>query len=144
MIDSIVLNIPHSSSEFPGTAKDGWENGIDVHIQRWTDWGTDRLFGMASSMDPRIHPVTFPWSRFFCDVERLENDPLEKIGQGIVYSSFEGIGRNITGTEIIYRSYYLGHKGCRHQGADAVFNTDRLPLVSFRPVRRGSMHRLQR
>lgn len=63
MIDSIVLNIPHSSSEFPGTAKDGWEN-----------------------------------------------DPLEKIGQGIVYSSFEGIGRNITGTEIIYRSYYLGHK----------------------------------
>lgn len=63
MIDSIVLNIPHSSSEFPGTAKDGWEN-----------------------------------------------DPLEKIGQGIVYSSFEGIGRNLTGTEIIYRSYYLGHK----------------------------------
>ena len=110
MIDSIVLNIPHSSSEFPGTAKDGWENGIDEHIQRWTDWGTDRLFGMASSMDPRIHPVTFPWSRFFCDVERLENDPLEKIDQGIVYSSFEGIGRNITGTEIIYRSYYLGHK----------------------------------
>lgn len=78
MIDKVVLNIPHSSSEFPGTAKDGWENGIDVHIQRWTDWGTDRLFGMASSMDPRIHPVTFPWSRFFCDVERLENDPLEK------------------------------------------------------------------
>ena len=110
MIDSIVLNIPHSSSEFPGTAKDGWENGIDEHIQRWTDWGTDRLFGMASSMDPRIHPVTFPWSRFFCDVERLENDPLEKIGHGIVYSSFEGIGRNLTGTEIIYRSYYLGHK----------------------------------
>ena len=110
MIDSIVLNIPHSSSEFPGTAKDGWENGIDEHIQRWTDWGTDRLFGMASSMDPRIHPVTFPWSRFFCDVERLENDPLEKIGQGIVYSSFEGIGRNITGSEkeIIYRLYYLG------------------------------------
>lgn len=35
-----------------------------------------------------------------------------KIGQGIVYSSFEGIGRNITGTEkeIIYRLYYLGHK----------------------------------
>ncbi len=65
---------------------------------------------MASSMDSRIHPVTFPWSRFFCDVERLENDPLEKIGQGIVYSSFEGIGRNITGTEIIYRSYYLNHK----------------------------------
>ena len=110
MIDRIVLNIPHSSSEFPGTAKDGWENGIDEHIQRWTDWGTDRLFGMASSMDPRIHPVTFPWSRFFCDVERPENDPLEKIGQGIVYSSFEGIRRNITGTEIIYRSYYLGHK----------------------------------
>lgn len=110
MIDKVVLNIPHSSSEFPGTAKDEWENGIDVHIQRWTDWGTDRLFGRASSMDPRIHPVTFPWSRFFCDVERLENDPLEKIGQGIVYSSFEGIGRNITGTEIIYKTLKLFRK----------------------------------
>ena len=45
MIDSIVLNIPHSSSEFPGTAKDGWENEIDEHIQRWTDWGTDPCSG---------------------------------------------------------------------------------------------------
>jgi hypothetical protein len=56
--------------------------------------------------DPRIHPVAFPWSRFFCDVERLENDPLEKSGQGIVYTSFEGINRNLTVQEK-ERSLYL-------------------------------------
>lgn len=144
MIDSIVLNIPHSSSEFPGTAKDGWENGIDEHIQRWTDWGTDRLFGMASSMDPRIHPVTFPWSRFFCDVERLENDPLEKNRSGhrlfIFRRNRAEHYRNRNHLQVILP----WAQGCRHQGADAVFDTDRLPLVSFRPVRRGSMHRLQR
>lgn len=84
MIDRIVLNIPHSSSEFPGMAKASWGTGIDEHIQRWTDWGTNHLFGMAAFKDPRIHPVAFPWSRFFCDVERLEN-------------------------ENIYRSYYLEH-----------------------------------
>lgn len=111
MIDRIVLNIPHSSSEFPGTEKTSWETGIDDYIQRWTDWGTNHLFGMASFKDPRIHPVAFPWSRFFCDVERLENDPLEKRSQGIVYSSFEGIKRNLTvhEKENIYRSYYLEH-----------------------------------
>lgn len=112
MIDRIVLNIPHSSSEFPGFAKASWEPGIDEHIRRWTDWGTNHLFGMASLKDPRIHPVVFPWSRFFCDVERLENDPLEKIGQGIVYSSFEGILRDLTvqQKEEIYLSYYLEYK----------------------------------
>ena len=111
MIDRIVLNIPHSSSEFPGSAKASWGTGIEEHIQRWTDWGTNHLFGMASFMDPRIHPVAVPWSRFFCDVERLENDPLEKSGQGIVYTSFGGIKRNLTVQEKegIYRSYYLEH-----------------------------------
>lgn len=79
MIDRIVLDIPHSSSEFPGFAKANWEPGIDEHIQRWTDWGTNHLFGMPSLKDPRIHPVVFPWSRFFCDVKRLENDTLEKM-----------------------------------------------------------------
>lgn len=82
MIERIVLNIPHSSDAFPEGCKGSWEDGVDEHIRRWTDWETDRLFGAASLADRRIRPVVFPWSRFFCDVERLENDPLESVGQG--------------------------------------------------------------
>ena len=32
-----------------------------------------------------IQQVSFPYSRLFCDVERLENDPLEEQGLGICY-----------------------------------------------------------
>lgn len=39
--------------------------------------------------------MSFPFSRFFCDVERLENDPLESIGQGIVYTDFGKCHRKI-------------------------------------------------
>ncbi len=111
MIERIVLNIPHSSAEFPEGCKKRWEDGVDEHIRRWTDWETDRLFGDASLADPRIRPVVFPWSRFFCDVERLENDPLESIGQGIVYSEFGGVRRSLTSEERddIFIRYYLEH-----------------------------------
>ena len=50
-------------------------------------------------MDPRIIPVSYPFSRFFCDVERLENDPLEKIGQGIVYTRFGLLKRTVSDSE---------------------------------------------
>ena len=108
MIDRIVLNIPHASKAFPLGEKARWEGGIDTYIDRWTDTATDWLFATASLTDPRIHPVVFPWSRFFCDVERLKDDPLDERGQGIVYSRFEGCRREMTGGErddIISRWY---------------------------------------
>ena len=43
--------------------------------------------------------MSFPFSRFFCDVERLENDPLESIGHGIVYTDFGECHRNIGDAE---------------------------------------------
>lgn len=111
MIDRIVLNIPHSSAEFPAGAKARWEGDVDSQIQRWTDWYTGHLFGTAALKDPRIRPVVFPWSRFFCDVERLENDPLERNGQGLAYTRFEGCVRRLSDSEKerIYRDYYLEH-----------------------------------
>ena len=111
MIDRIILNIPHSSAEFPAGAKARWEGDVDTQIQRWTDWYTGHLFGTAALKDPRIRPVVFPWSRFFCDVERLEDDPLEKKGQGLAYTNFEGCVRRLSEQEKerIYRDYYLEH-----------------------------------
>lgn len=96
MFNRIVLNIPHSSPLFP-FGKECWENGIDAEIQRWTDWYTDWLFQPS---DARIIPVSYPFSRFFCDVERLENDPLESIGQGVVYERFNGLKRSLSSADV--------------------------------------------
>lgn len=93
-MDRIVLHIPHSSPVFP-MGYGQWSHGIEKHIVRWTDWFTDWIFCLAAGHDPRIIPVTFPFSRFFCDVERLENDPLASIGQGIIYTDFEDCHRRI-------------------------------------------------
>ena len=104
MYDRIVLNIPHSSSTFP-FGKEGWDKGIDAEILRWTDWYTDWLF---QSTDSRVISVTYPFSRFFCDVERLEDDPLESVGQGIVYRRFNGLKRSLSRQDEIWaiHSYY--------------------------------------
>ena len=83
----IVLNEPHASME--GLYDDGlsfWKvdsSFINDVVLRMTDWHTDYLFhGYRSE---HIKTVRFPYSRFIVDAERLWNDPLEKVGQGIVY-----------------------------------------------------------
>ena len=95
---SIVLHIPHASPVFP-FGLSSWEVGIISEITRWTDWYTDWLFASSIRLDSRIVPVSYPFSRFFCDVERLENDPLEEIGQGIVYTRFGTLNRRVSDAE---------------------------------------------
>ena len=98
MYNKVVLNIPHASPVLPfGTG--GWDDGIRREVDRWTDWYTDWLFASASRLDSRIVPVAYPFSRFFCDAERLENDPLESVGQGIVYERFGTLRRTVPAGE---------------------------------------------
>lgn len=82
-----------------------WDSGINVEIEFWTNWYTGWLF---LSVDPRVVSVVCPFSIFFCDVDRLENDPLEAIGQGIVYKQFNGLSRSISPAEKGWarRAYY--------------------------------------
>ena len=94
-IERIVLHIPHASPVLP-LGRSGWEEGIEKEVTRWTDWYTDWLFASSSLVEHRIVPVTYPFSRFFCDVERLENDPLEAIGQGRVYRRFGSLERTLS------------------------------------------------
>ena len=96
--DRIVLHIPHASPAFPFGVS-GWEEGIAAEVNRWTDWYTDWLFASSSRLDGRIVAVQYPFSRFFCDAERLENDPLEALGQGMVYERFGGLHRVVSGEE---------------------------------------------
>lgn len=101
----IVLNIPHSRTLL---GRLGWQGDIQPAIDRWTDWRTDRLFAPARHQQNAISPVIFPYSRFFVDVERLADDPLEEEGRGIVYTRFDGIGRK---TAAWWRRYYDWHTG---------------------------------
>lgn len=92
----IVLNEPHASIEgLYDNHLSFWE--IDEHfidlVLKWTDWHTDYLFHECRNASVRT--VRFPFSRFIVDAERLWHDPLEKVGQGILYRQFEGYSRLI-------------------------------------------------
>lgn len=93
----IVLNEPHASIEgLYDNQLSFWnidERFINEIVLKWTDWHTDFLFHGYKSEG--IRSVRFPYSRFIVDAERLWNDPLEQLGQGIVYRSFDGYIRTV-------------------------------------------------
>lgn len=111
MADRIVLNIPHSSFRFP-FGYDAWDDGIHIDMERLTDKFTDKLF-IPDTSHPEIIPVIFPYSRFFCDAERLVDDPMEKIGQGIIYRKFNGKSRMVSvADEERIMEFYWNHQRC--------------------------------
>ena len=87
---NIVLNIPHSSINgiFDEEIGGWYENPFFINgpVRDLTDWYTDMLFSINGIEN--VTPVAFNYSRFVCDVERMENDPMEKDGQGIIYSYY--------------------------------------------------------
>ncbi len=93
----IVLNEPHASIEgLYDNQLSFWnidERFINEIVLKWTDWHTDFLFHGYKSEG--IRTVRFPYSRFIVDAERLWNDPLEQLGQGIVYRSFDSYIRTV-------------------------------------------------
>lgn len=94
---NIILHIPHASVAGLGNAR--WDDkvGLIREVKRWTDWYTDLIFVPANR--PEVKSITADYSRFVVDVERLEDDPLEEIGQGIIYTQFKDLKRNINEDE---------------------------------------------
>ncbi|MBR6283395.1 MAG: N-formylglutamate amidohydrolase [Muribaculaceae bacterium] len=90
----IVLNIPHSSIVGIFDRELGrWPinpHFLNSHVRELTDWYTDMLFATDNE---RVTSIVFPYSRFVCDVERLDDDPMEAIGQGIIYRKAGGYQR---------------------------------------------------
>ena len=92
---NIVLNVPHSSIN--GIFDDNigkWPDNpyfINEHVRKHTDWWTDMLFTVRG--EENVTKVVFPYSRFVCDAERMENDGLEEQGQGIICTRFGGFER---------------------------------------------------
>ena len=81
---NLILAIPHSKGEFDSSL---WSDPELVRrdVRLWTDWHTDRLFSLDGMTDSRIRRLIGSVSRFDCDLERLEDDPLESEGQGRLY-----------------------------------------------------------
>lgn len=102
MFNKIVLAIPHSVGTFNESL---WsDSSVRSDADRWTDWHTDKVF---KSTNPKVASVIGKVSRFDCDLERLLDDPLEAVGQGIAYSKAEsGATRKVT-TELLNKA--LGH-----------------------------------
>jgi len=94
-IKRIVLNIPHCSTK---TVLEEWDSKeIIDEVYKWTDLFADVLFEpQLLSPDYDIVSVKGTVSRFTCDFERLVNDPLDKIGQGIIYTQFGKFKREIS------------------------------------------------
>jgi N-formylglutamate amidohydrolase len=103
----IVLNVPHASIEgLCNPRLSFWDLSPAFYnecILKWTDWYTDYIFSCPN--DKRIEMVRFPFSRFIVDAERLWDDPMENIGQGIVYTDFETWHRHISDISIIKELY---------------------------------------
>ena len=107
--NNVILNIPHSSARRFNAEEWSDPEEITRHMREWTDWHTEKLF-KPRQMTECIHPCLFPFSRFYVDAERLDNDPMEAIGQGIIYRRFGEARRQLTAEEEaarmeIYRRY---------------------------------------
>ena len=106
--DNLVLNIPHASVAGLGYAKWDDEVGLIREVRKWTDWYTDLIF--VPDNKPGVKSITADYSRFVVDVERLEDDPLDSTGQGIVYTQFIGIKRTIDEEERLgMMAYYYAY-----------------------------------
>lgn len=91
----IVLHIPHSSDRLPKDCV--WSGDVRKVLDRWTDWHTDTLF---SSSREDVESFIYSWSRLYCDIERLIDDPMENIGQGIAYRLIDGCIRELSEDEL--------------------------------------------
>ena len=105
----IILHIPHSSGRIEVDDLAKWSGDVGACVRRLTDWHTDRLF--ASDMEG-VHAMVFDYNRFYCDVERLVNDPMEEIGQGIAYCRFADCERVLSEEDKteIYNIYSVWHR----------------------------------
>ena len=111
MFKTIILHIPHASSNFDFAGQDHmtpiWQSLAEPLI----DWYTDELF-IPSCHDERVIPVVFDICRTLIDVERMCDDPLEEKGLGITaYPLLQGGDvRNSQEEDIRYMKKYLDHQ----------------------------------
>ena len=107
--ESLIFHIPHSSVHIPFTT--GFEESlIQSQINLLTDIDTDLIFNV-----PNTERLVTPFSRVFCDVERLPDDEEEmfKSGRGFFYTHCDNgdvLRKDMDGIkQKIYEEYYVKH-----------------------------------
>ena len=93
----MILHIPHSSDFIP--YKEDYIENFDDSLLSLTDWYTDELFFHKNS-----ERLVVPYSRFWCDVERLRDDSKEEMykkGHGVVYTK-DNYGHTIRNVSVDY------------------------------------------
>lgn len=110
----MILHIPHSSTNIP--------NGDIPNLNQlnlMTDWYTDELFSHDSA-----DRLVFQYSRFYCDVERLIDDPLDQKGLGVFYThDYDGNEyrkRDKEMLEVVFKDYHEWHKKLRQCASNAL------------------------
>ena len=115
MFNSIILHIPHASSNFEFARHDQYVSSWRKEAEPLIDWYTDELF-IPTDCDEIIIPIVFDTCRTLVDVERMCNDPLECRELGITaYRLLRGKdGGNIVRIDdeedIRYMKKYLDHQ----------------------------------
>jgi N-formylglutamate amidohydrolase len=106
---SLIFHIPHSRTLIPDYS--GFDlTLIDNEIQLLTDHATEDIFNI-----PDTNKIVFPFSRIFCDVERLPDDQeeMEKFGRGFYYTKTDSEKElrklNKRHKKTIFNEYYLKH-----------------------------------
>lgn len=127
--ESLIFHIPHSSVHIPFTT--GFEeSSIQSQINLLTDVGTDLIFNV-----PNTERLVTPFSRVFCDVERLPDDEEEmfKLGRGFFYTHCDNgnlLRKDIDGIkQKIYEEYYVKH----HEKLEQMIE-ERITAVGFATV----------
>jgi N-formylglutamate amidohydrolase len=100
----------------------------DLHLARHTDWFTDDLFMIESA-----EHFVFSYSRFYADMERLDNDPLEAQGMGIFYTQTPwGVtyrDKSLPEYEDVMKIYQQWHEDLKHATEQQIKDNDYAVLV---------------
>lgn len=106
---STLFHIPHSRTSIPDYT--GFiVSKINNEIQLLTDFATEDIFQV-----PSVESIVFPYSRIFCDVERLPDDQeiMFKSGRGFFYTHTDsGELLRVDSDNIkqhIWKAYYMPH-----------------------------------
>jgi len=129
---SLIFHIPHSKTEIPQQFKSDFVNTelMENEIKLLTDFATDEIFDVGNASK-----IVFPYSRVFCDVERLEdeNEVMFDYGRGFYYTKTdrgELLRQNSNGNkEIIYSDYYLKHHETLTQIVDQKLKENSFALI---------------
>lgn len=117
---SLLFHIPHASKHIP--SYDFMDKKlVDKEVDLLTDWATDEIFNLKN-----CNKIITPFSRVFCDVERLpdEQEEMYEKGRGFYYThSDDGQvirDENKDFKQFIYQNYYLPHHNLLENWCDRI------------------------